>query len=204
MRRVNPAVTVALAALAILLAGCAGGSLTQSEPPPAAPAPAPVLPPAFPAKDLVGRYGLAAYHNAEDRGRTEAAARSQCTKPYVITLGPSGGVMMHLADQAQPEELRLKGAPGGRTFIGPDGDAGGAQDREVVSFDGRVLITRFVDPEVHGRYGSMVYVRCGAEGAKPAARKPAPRAARPAAARPASTPAPAPAAPPPAAPPPAR
>jgi hypothetical protein len=196
MRRVNPTVTVALSALAILLAGCAGGSLTQSEPPPAAPAPAPVLPPAFPAKDLVGRYGLAAYHNAEDRERTEAAARSQCTKPYVITLGPTGGVMMHLADQAQPEELRLKGAPGGRTFIGPDGAAGGMQDREVVSFDGRVLITRFVDPEVHGRYGSMVYVRCGAEGAKPAAkRKPTARATTP---RPATAPAPAPAAPPPA------
>ena len=30
-----------------------------------------------------------------------------------------------------------------------------------------MLITRFIDPEVHGRYGFMVYVRCGAEGTKP-------------------------------------
>jgi hypothetical protein len=181
----------------MFLAGCAGGSLTQTEPQPAAPAPVPTLPPAFPAKDLVGRYGLAAYHNPEDRERTEAAARSQCRQPYVINLGPTGGVMMHLADQAQPEELRLKGAPGGKTYIGPEGEPGGVQDREVVSFDGRVLITRFVDPEVNGRYGSMVYVRCGAEGTKPAPAKRKPAAARAASPRPAAAPAPA-AAPPPA------
>jgi len=48
---------------------------------------------------------------------------------------------MHLADQATPTELVLKGAEGGRTFIGPAEDPpGGAQDREVVSFNGRVLI----------------------------------------------------------------
>jgi hypothetical protein len=35
------------------------------------------------------------------------------------------------------------------------------QDREVVSFDGRVLITRWIDPEVAGRYGNALYVRCG-------------------------------------------
>ena len=40
------------------------------------------------------------------------------------------------------------------------------QDREVVSFDGRVLILRWVDPEVQGRYGTMVYVRCAPAGQK--------------------------------------
>ncbi len=193
MRRVIPALCVT--AVGLLLAGCAGGpsfpgfSQPDAPPPAVAPAPVPALPPAFPAKDVVGRYGLAAYHNLEDRARTEAAARGQCRQPYVINAGPTGGVMMHLADQPQPEELRLKGAPGGKTYIGPDGEAGGAQDREVVSFDGRVLITRFVDPEVHGRYGYMVYVRCGAEGTKPAAparRQPAARTS----ARPAAAPAP--------------
>lgn len=68
--------------------------------------------------------------------------------------------MMHLADSSKIEELRLKGAPGDRTFIGPAGEAGGAQDREIVSFDGRVMITRFVDKEVESRYGTSVYVRC--------------------------------------------
>ena len=80
---------------------------------------------------------------------------------------------MHLADQAQAQELRLKGAPGGKTYVGPDGDPpGSAQDREVVAFDGRMLILRWMDPEVQGRYGTMVYVRCGPEGEK----RPKPRA----------------------------
>ncbi len=43
----------------------------------------------------------------------------------------------------------------------------------MVSFDGRVMALRFVDPEVHGRYGTMVYVRCPAEGARPAGQTPA-------------------------------
>ena len=79
----------------------------------------PTLPPAFPPQDLVGRWGLAAYHKEADRERTVTAAANQCRNPYVITLGPTGGVMMHLADQSQPSELALKGAPGDKTYIGP-------------------------------------------------------------------------------------
>jgi hypothetical protein len=81
--------------------------------------------------------------------------------------------MMHLADQATPTELALKGAQGGKTYIGPAEDPpGSAQDREVVSFNGRILILRWMDTEVQGRYGTMVNVRCGAEGAKRTAAKP--------------------------------
>ena len=47
-----------------------------------------------------------------------------CRSPYVIAKGPGGGVMMHLADERQPTELRLKGSPEGKNYIGPDGDAG--------------------------------------------------------------------------------
>ena len=162
-----------LALLALGLAGCSGGSISNpfstSEPAPLLPAQEnlPSMPPAFPPQDIVGRWGLAAFHKVEDRARTEAAAADQCKQPYIITLGPSGGVMMHLADQATPTELRLKGAPGNRTFIGPAEDPpGGQQDREVVSFDGRVLALRWIDSEVQGRYGTMVYVRCGPEGEK--------------------------------------
>jgi hypothetical protein len=176
--------------LALGLAGCAGTISNPFSSPsePAPQAPTPTLPPAFPPQDLVGRWGLAAYHNAEDRDRIEAAAANQCKQPYVITLGPTGGVMMHLADQATPSELRLKGAPGHKTFIGPEGDPPGSQqDREVVSFDGRVLILRWMDPEVQGRYGTMVYVRCGPEGEnrpKPKSKakskpKPAPKPVQP-------------------------
>ena len=183
--RLSRIIFLSLAALA--LAGCA---TTQREP--ERPPPPQILPPAFPPQDIVGRWGLAAFHKPEDRERTEAAAANQCRQPYVISLGPTGGVMMHLADQAQPEELRLRGAANGKTYIGPEGEPGGAQDREVESFNGRVLILRFVDPEVHGRYGSMVYVRCGPEGEKrkPVRARPKPPARPKPAPPPAGAPAP--------------
>jgi hypothetical protein len=162
--RLSPGAALATAAV-LLLAGCAsemsvgGGPQVASAPPPGQP-----LPASIPAQDLVGRYGLAAYHKEDDRARTEAAARGQCRQPYNIGRGPGGGVIMHLADQSQPTELMLKGGPDGKNYIGPAEDAaGGQRDREIVSFDGRVLITRFVDQEVAGRYGTSVYVRCGAE-----------------------------------------
>jgi hypothetical protein len=172
-----------LALLALGLSACATsnpfGSFSGPQAPPAPEAaPVPLMPPAFPPQDIVGRWGLAAYHKDEDRPRIEVAAAGQCKQPYVITLGPTGGVMMHLADQAKPEELRLKGAPGNKTYIGPQGDPpAGAQDREVIAFDGRVLILRWMDSEVQGRYGTMVYVRCGAEGAKRPPAKPKPKTA---------------------------
>ncbi len=112
-----------LVLLALAVAGCATGGPEQPEQ--AQPSLGPSLPPAFPPQDIVGRWGLAAYHKDEDRARTEVAAANQCKQPYVITLGPTGGVMMHLADQPQPQELRLKGAPGGKTYIGPEGGPGG-------------------------------------------------------------------------------
>jgi hypothetical protein len=146
---------VTLTGLAI--AGCA----TTSQPgPEAAPAAAPVLPAKIQPSELVGRWGLASYHRPDDRVRTEAQARNQCSKPYVIGMGTSGGVIMHLADEREPQELRLKGSPSGKDYIGPAGEAGLPQDREVIEFNGRVLVTRFVDPEVHGRYGNYVFVRC--------------------------------------------
>jgi hypothetical protein len=178
---------MAVLVLGLLSFGLAGCATTTPEPPPPPPPPVtPTLPPAFPPQDIVGTWGLAAYHKPEDRERVEKAAINQCRQPYAIALGTTGGVMMHLADQPVPTELRLKGAPGNKTFIGPDGDPpGSVQDREVVNFDGRVLILRWMDPEVQGRYGTMVYVRCPPPGskrhkpkAKPkAAVKPKPRAA---------------------------
>lgn len=174
----RPALSIAMALglFALGLAGCSTGGPSLDQP--AAPSMGPALPPAFPPQDIVGRWGLAAYHKEEDRARTEAAARGQCKQPYVITLGPSGGVMMHLADQSTPTELRLRGGPGGKTYIGPaDGEVGGAQDREVVLFDGKILILRWMDPEIQGRYGTMVYVRCGSEGAARTAAKPKPKTA---------------------------
>jgi hypothetical protein len=142
----------------IALAGCASRS-PQQEATPAA-LPQPELPARVRPAEIVGRYGYAAYHDAKDRARTEANARGQCKQPFVIGQGTSGGVMMLLADSPQPQELRLKGTQGGKDYIGPAGDTPGPQDREILSFDGRVLVLKYVDPEIDGRYGTGVFVRC--------------------------------------------
>jgi hypothetical protein len=150
-------------ALAVLLGACSSMSLPSfSSSPSAAPeaAPAPEMPATIRADEIVGKWGLASFQNPNDRARTEAAAKAQCKQPYVIGAGTSGGVVMHLADQATPQELRLKGSPTGKNYIGPAGPAGGEQDREIVSFDGRVMITRFLEKDAATRYGNMVYVRC--------------------------------------------
>lgn len=153
----------------LLLSLAAGGCSTSSwmpsfdsstpPPPPSAAASAPPAP-GIAVEDLVGRWGLAAYHKEADRTRTITAARGQCNSAYTITRGPTGGVMMHLADAAQPVELRTKGGPDGKRYIGPEGPIGDSGDREIITFDGRILTLRFIDPEVAGRYGNMVYVRC--------------------------------------------
>ena len=151
-------------ALAILLGAGSMSlpSLSSSPSEPTEPGVGPEMPATLRADEIVGRWGLASFQNPNDRARTEAAARSQCKQPYVIGAGSSGGVIMHLADQATPQELRLKGSPSGKNYIGPPGPAGGEQDREIISFDGRVLVTRFIDKDAATRYGNMVYVRCGA------------------------------------------
>jgi hypothetical protein len=148
---------------ALVASGC-----TTNQPAPEASGPAPMASPAIPSsyrpEELVGRWGYGSYHKDEDRARTEAAARGQCGQPVVINRGPNGGIMMYLADSAQLQELQLKGSQGGKNYIGPPGDAGGPQDREIVALDGRTMVMRWVDPEVSVRYGTGVYVRCAAEG----------------------------------------
>jgi len=148
------------AALTVFLGACGSMSLTSPSAPPE-PYVAPDVPATIRPDEIVGRWGLASYQNPNDRARTEAAARGQCKQPYVIGAGTTGGVIMHLADQPTPQELRLKGSQSGKNYIGPPGPAGGNLDREIVSFDGRVLVTRFIDKDAATRYGNMVYVRCG-------------------------------------------
>jgi hypothetical protein len=112
---------------------------------------------------LIGKWGLASYRNGPYEARAEIAAREQCGKPYVIGKGPTGGVMMYQPDQSKAQELVVK-AGDDKTFIGPaDDPAGGQLDRQVVSFDGNVMITQWIDPDVVTRYGTMVFVRCSAK-----------------------------------------
>jgi len=163
----------AAALCALALAGCTTNT-PAVEPPVVAPVVAPEIPASIRPEEIVGRWGYGSYHRDEDLARTAAAARGQCGQPVVINRGANGGVMMYLADSAQLQELHLKGSPSGKNYIGPPGEAGGLQDREIVSFDGRTMVLRWMDPEVAGRYGTGVYVRCAPEGTAGAGRKPAP------------------------------
>lgn len=147
------------ASLAASLAACSTTGFGPSAPPPEPPPP-PEIPASIAPNEIIGRWGYAAYHRPDDRARTEAAARNGCRNAYVINPGTSGGVIMHLADEAQPQELRLKGGPGGKNYIGPPGPAGDEKDREILSFDGRVMTTRFINPDANTRYGTGIYVRC--------------------------------------------
>lgn len=161
----------AIVAATVLATGCAGDGGFGTSPPAAGP-----VPPRVQATEIAGRWGLAAYQREEDRGRTEQQARAVCNNPYVIGLGPNGGVLIHPADGKEQVELAVKGAAGNRTFIGPPGDPGGPEDREIVSYDGQIMIMRWMDPEVAQRYGTLVFARCpdGATAARPPASRPAP------------------------------
>jgi hypothetical protein len=147
------------ACLMLVLAACTTRPAYEGDAAAYAP-PQPEIPARVRSSEIIGRWGYAAYHKPEDRSRVEANARGQCKQPFVIGQGPNGGVMMYLADSSELQELRLKGSPGGKDYIGPAGQTPGPQDREIVSFDGRVMLLRFVDPEIDGRYGTGVFVRC--------------------------------------------
>ena len=160
---------------AVTLAACTSSSFNNpfgSNPFSTASAPdapsTPLPPPSLRAEDIVGRWGLASYHRDQDRNRTEAAARGQCNQAYVINRSPSGGVMMLGHDNPAVQDMAIKGSYENKTYIGPGPTPASGDDREVLSFDGRVLILKWVDPEIAGRYGNMVLVRCGAEGTTPA------------------------------------
>ena len=153
-----PLSALACGLLPLVLAGCGGGASMSSSDAPAARAPAP----AGVSRDArVGRWGIASFHTEKDRKRPEAEARAQCKQPYTITKGPGDGVMMHVADDPKPYELRLKAGSGGKTYIGFEAPAGDPQDRELLSVKPKELVMRFVDPDAHARYGTFIYSRCG-------------------------------------------
>ena len=143
---------------AALAAGCASTPVERAAV--VAPAAVTTAPAAFPRERLVGNWGSASFHNAKDRKRTEAEARAQCSQPYVITRGPTDGVMMHAADDPKLYELKLKGGAGGKTYLGFEAPAGDPQDREILEASDSMMVMRFVDPDIHKRYGTFVYVRC--------------------------------------------
>jgi hypothetical protein len=148
---------IAAGIVALTAAGCVSGSDLRPGSSAGLTAPA-----AFGRERLIGRWGIASFHNDKDRKRTEGEARAQCSLPYTIAKGPTDGVMMHVADDPKLYELRLKGSTVGKTYLGFEAPAGDPQDREILSATDSLMTMRFVDPEVHRRYGTFVYVRCGA------------------------------------------
>ena len=187
MLRMRQLVTAALVGTAaVMLASCSSTNNTFSSlnpfasSTPDAPPATPLPPPSLRANEITGRWGLASYHRDADRPRTEAAARGQCNQPYIIERSASGGVLMLGHDNPAKVDMAIKGSYENKTYIGPGPTPKGNEDREVVSFDRNVLVLKWVDPEIAGRYGIMVLVRCG-EGAPPPAARTA-RAKRPGAA----------------------
>jgi hypothetical protein len=139
--------------LILLLSGCNLNPLLSS-PPPGVPAVA--MPPSLRAEDIVGRWGLAAYHRDQDRARTIVAARDQCTQAFLIDRSPGGNILMFGHDNPQLQEMIVKGSSEGKTYIGP-GPYPGIEDREVVSFDGKVLILKWVNSGSRGATASWCW-----------------------------------------------
>jgi hypothetical protein len=114
------------------------------------------------AEQFVGRWGFVSYWNDADRAKSITGARAACGQPYAIARGPSGGIMMHAADAAAPSEL-VPATVEGKHYLVPPGnpEAGNRANRELTVVDANTFITRYVNEEAHGRYGMMVYARCG-------------------------------------------
>lgn len=147
---------------AVMLAALLGGCLSGADEPraPQTQVASVAAPSTISVDTVIGRWGIASFHNEKDRKRTEGQAQAACNQPYVISKGPRDGVMMHVADDAKLYELRLKAGPGGRNFLGFEAPAGDLQDREILSVTDTMLVMRFVDPDAHRRYGTFIYVRC--------------------------------------------
>jgi hypothetical protein len=152
--RMRCALSVAVMALAV------GGCVSPMGETPTAGASS-IAPGGFERERLIGRWGVASFHDEKDRRRTESEARAQCGQAYAIAKGPTDGVMMHVADDAKRYELRLKGDTAGRTYLGFEAPPGHPQDREILTSTDNLMTMRFVDPDANRRYGTFVYVRCG-------------------------------------------
>jgi len=148
----------AAGALACAVAGCGSFDFGWLSP---APAPAPAA--SFrvqPPDPLLGKWGVAAYRNADDRASAEKQARGRCSSPYLIVKGPTDGAMMHIPDDPDMHELALKKGGDGKTYVGFNAAVGDVNDREVVELTPKLMVLRFVDPDKASRFGTSVYVKC--------------------------------------------
>src|SRR5258708_38562279 len=96
-----PLVAIALSALALSACSTAPSPRVGAAAPPEPEMPSHVRP-----TEIIGRWGYAAYHKPEDRTRTEANARGQCTQASVVGQGANGGGMQDPAGSMRQQELR--------------------------------------------------------------------------------------------------
>ena len=90
------------------------------------------------------------------------AAPFTAAATVTMVLGTIVSCWAAVADDAKLYELRLKGDAAGKTYLGFEAPPGDPQDREILSSTDRLMTMRFVDPDSNRRYGTFVYVRCGA------------------------------------------
>lgn len=121
-------------------------------------APLPAL--AQSADDLAGRWGVASYWKAEDKAKAPGWAKQSCGQPYVIAKNPAGNLMMYVAD-GERREVALKGktlTPVEKSL--PEGPAT-RHARTITAFAPGSFELTWNDSAFAGRYGTVVYVRCG-------------------------------------------
>jgi hypothetical protein len=110
--------------------------------------------------DLTGRWGVASYWKAEDKAKAPGWARQGCGHPYVIQKSPGGNLMMYVADE-QLREVKLKGnvlTPVDGKL--PEGPAK-LHERTITAFAPGSFELTWSAPKFAGRYGTVVYVKCG-------------------------------------------
>ena len=109
--------------------------------------------------DLVGKWGLASYWKPEDAAKARGWAKGACGSPYTIAKSPAGNLVLHIADDPVPKEVKLSG----KTLLPVDKVEGGPKrhERKITGFDATSFELTWSNPGVGSRYGVNVYVRCG-------------------------------------------
>jgi hypothetical protein len=111
--------------------------------------------------DLVGRWGVASYWKKEDKASAPGWARQSCGQPYIIEKNEAGNLMMFVAD-GKRREVKLKGkklTPTEKSL--PEGP-GKMHARTITAFEpGKSFELTWDNGRFAGRYGTVVYVKCG-------------------------------------------
>jgi hypothetical protein len=111
--------------------------------------------------DLVGRWGVASYWKKEDKASAPGWARQSCGQPYIIEKNETGNLMMFVAD-GKRREVNLKGKKLTPTEKALPEGPGKMHARTITAFEpGKSFELTWDNGRFAGRYGTVVYVKCG-------------------------------------------